>query len=150
MEKGSSRLTSAVKPLMELLPSEAVIDIKPETDDDFGEDPAEAAGAQRGARGSAGRPSVELYRAGQSKLSNAARAAEAPPSSSSSYGRHQESRSGRTSRGGSGKVLIPEGLTDGLPQRRRRSINATPPIKCQHVICVCQAPSCIWQADVDE
>ncbi|XP_019740606.1 zinc finger CCCH domain-containing protein 14 isoform X2 [Hippocampus comes] len=98
VEKGSSRLTSAVKPLMELLPSEAVIDIKPETDDDFGEDPAEAAVAQRGARGPAGRPSVELYRAGQSKLSNAARAAEAP-----SYGRHQESRSGRTSRGGSGK-----------------------------------------------
>ncbi|XP_051908996.1 zinc finger CCCH domain-containing protein 14 isoform X2 [Hippocampus zosterae] len=94
-ERGSSRLTSAVKPLMELLPSEAVIDIKPETDDDFGEDPAEAAAARRGARGPAGRPSAELYRAGQSRLSNAA---EAP-----AYGRHPESRSGRTSRGGAGK-----------------------------------------------
>ncbi|XP_077409439.1 zinc finger CCCH domain-containing protein 14 isoform X2 [Vanacampus margaritifer] len=95
---GSSRLTSAVKPLMELLPSEAVIDIKPETDDDFGEDPAETAAALRGARGAAGRPSVELYRPGHSRLSNAARSAEA-----ASHGRHQDSRSGRSSRGGSGK-----------------------------------------------
>ncbi|XP_061560715.1 zinc finger CCCH domain-containing protein 14 isoform X2 [Phycodurus eques] len=95
---GSSRLTSAVKPLVELLPSEAVIDIKPETDDDFGEDPAEAAAAPRGARGAAGRPSVELYRPGQSKLSNASRSAEG-----SLHGRHQDGGSGRTSKGGSVK-----------------------------------------------
>ncbi|XP_061610215.1 zinc finger CCCH domain-containing protein 14 isoform X2 [Phyllopteryx taeniolatus] len=95
---GSSRLTSAVKPLVELLPSEAVIDIKPETDDDFGEDPAEAAVAPRAARGAAGRPSVELYRPGQSKLSNASRSAEG-----SLHGRHQDGGSGRTSKGGSVK-----------------------------------------------
>ncbi|XP_077367221.1 zinc finger CCCH domain-containing protein 14 isoform X2 [Festucalex cinctus] len=101
VEKGSSRLTSAVKPLMELLPSEAVIDIKPEMDDDFGEDPAETPAAQRGARAAAaGRPSVELYRPGHSKLSNAARSADG-----SAHGRHQQEggRSGRSSRGGSGK-----------------------------------------------
>ncbi|XP_061668801.1 zinc finger CCCH domain-containing protein 14 isoform X2 [Syngnathoides biaculeatus] len=78
----SPRLTSAVKPLAELPPSEAVIDIKPEMDDDFGEDPAESAAAPRGGR-AAGRPSVELYRAGQ--------------------GRHRDGGSGRTSRGGSFK-----------------------------------------------
>ncbi|XP_061125550.1 zinc finger CCCH domain-containing protein 14 isoform X2 [Syngnathus typhle] len=96
VEKGSSRLTSAVKPLMELLPSEAVIDIKPEMDDDFGEDPAEVTAAHRGARGGGGaRPSLELYRPGHSKLGNAARSAQG-----SSHGRRQESRSGRrTSRG---------------------------------------------------
>ncbi|XP_057679320.1 zinc finger CCCH domain-containing protein 14 isoform X1 [Corythoichthys intestinalis] len=96
VEKGSSRLTSAVKPLMELLPSDAVIDIKPEMDDEFGEDGAETATAQRAARGS--RPSVELYKAGQSKLSNTSRSAEG-----SSHGRHQDGRSSRASRGGSTK-----------------------------------------------
>ncbi|XP_037100426.1 zinc finger CCCH domain-containing protein 14 isoform X2 [Syngnathus acus] len=97
VEKGSSRLTSAVKPLMELLPSEAVIDIKPEMDDDFGEDPVEATAAHRGARGGGGaRPSLELYRPGHSKLGYAA----ARSAEGSSHGRRQESRSGRrTSRG---------------------------------------------------
>nr|XP_057913683.1 zinc finger CCCH domain-containing protein 14 [Doryrhamphus excisus] len=96
-EKASSRLTSAVKPLMELLPSDAVIDIKPELDDDFiGEDAVVMAASVRGGvpRRTASRPMAEIYRPGQSKLSLALRSAE---------GRHQESRSSRTSRSSSNK-----------------------------------------------
>lgn len=59
-------LTSAVKPLVELLSSEAIIDIKPELDDDLiAEDLAE--GGTGGSRTmpaghSSARPSAELYR----------------------------------------------------------------------------------------
>ncbi|CAL8312981.1 unnamed protein product [Lota lota] len=66
----SSRLTSAVKPLMETLPSEAVLDIKPEMDDDdlIDEDtPPESAGANHSLvggrqRGPSGRPTAPIYR----------------------------------------------------------------------------------------
>ncbi|XP_061842873.1 zinc finger CCCH domain-containing protein 14 [Nerophis lumbriciformis] len=93
-EKALSRLTSAVKPLMELLPSDAVIDIKPELDDDFiAEDAVVMAANARGTRGAANRPTAEIYRPGQSRLGSALRSAEG-----SSHGRHQESRSSRTSR----------------------------------------------------
>ncbi|XP_048842170.1 zinc finger CCCH domain-containing protein 14 isoform X2 [Brienomyrus brachyistius] len=63
----TGRLTSAVKPLVELLSSEAIIDIKPELDDDLiAEDlPERGTGGGRttvpAGHGSA-RPSVELYR----------------------------------------------------------------------------------------
>ncbi|XP_054617542.1 zinc finger CCCH domain-containing protein 14 isoform X2 [Dunckerocampus dactyliophorus] len=100
-EKASSRLTSAVKPLMELLPSDAVIDIKPELDDDFiAEDAVVMAASARGggARRAASRPMAEIYRPGQSKLSSALRSSEG-----SSHGRHQESRSSRTPRSSSNK-----------------------------------------------
>ncbi|XP_077598386.1 zinc finger CCCH domain-containing protein 14 isoform X2 [Stigmatopora nigra] len=99
-EKTSPRLTSAVKPLVEPLPSDAIIEIKPEMGDEFGEDETETAVAHRGTRSGGGaRPSVELYRAGQSKLSNTSRSGDA----SSSHGRRQDGRSSRSSRGLSGK-----------------------------------------------
>ncbi|XP_074542043.1 zinc finger CCCH domain-containing protein 14 [Halichoeres trimaculatus] len=99
-EKGSSRLTSTVKPLMELLPSEAVIDIKPEMDDDLiAEDPVEIATNQGRTRIGASRPTAEIYRPGQSKFtSESYRHVEG-----SSHTRQQDSRGSRTSRTGSSK-----------------------------------------------
>lgn len=105
MERSSSRLTSTVKPLMELLPSEAVIDIKPEMDDDLiAEDPVEIGTNHGRARGSAGRPTAEIYRAGQSKLSSVSSADTYRSTEESSHSRQQDSRSIRTSRTGSSKV----------------------------------------------
>ncbi|KAG7461256.1 hypothetical protein MATL_G00208190 [Megalops atlanticus] len=65
-ERAVPRLTSAVRPLME--PAEAVIDIKPEPDDDLiAEDLAEAGSSSRRKAGvtvtyGSGRPSAELYK----------------------------------------------------------------------------------------
>lgn len=70
-ERNVPRLTSAVKPLMEPASAEAIIDIKPELDDDFiGEDLIEEGPPSGGARGkarvsitySSSRPSAALYR----------------------------------------------------------------------------------------
>ncbi|KAK7906884.1 hypothetical protein WMY93_015496 [Mugilogobius chulae] len=86
----SSRLTSAVKPLVELVPSEAVIDIKPDMDDDLiSENHVETGTSSSRTRSSSSRPSIEVYRPGQSKLS---------VSSAESHSRHVESRSSRSSR----------------------------------------------------
>ncbi len=105
MERSSSRLTSTVKPLMELLPSDAVIDIKPDMDDDLiAEDPEEIATNHGRTRGAASRPTAEIYRAGQSKLSSASSADACRPTDGSSHSRQQESRGSRTSRTGSTKV----------------------------------------------
>ncbi|KAM9839950.1 zinc finger CCCH domain-containing protein 14 [Aulostomus maculatus] len=96
IEKISSRLTSTVKPLMELLPSEAIIDIKPEMDDDLiADDPLEIGANPGRARG---RPSAEIYRAGQSKLASVSSADLLRPMEGSSHARQQESRSSATSR----------------------------------------------------
>lgn len=103
MERSSSRLTSTVKPLMELLPSEAIIDIKPEMDDDFiAEDPVEIGTSHGRTRGAAGRPTAEIYRLGQSKFASSADTFRA--TEGSSHSRQQDSRSSRTSRMGSSKV----------------------------------------------
>ncbi|XP_076004864.1 zinc finger CCCH domain-containing protein 14 isoform X2 [Genypterus blacodes] len=97
-EKGSSRLTSTVKPLMEPFPSEAVIDIKPELDDDLiAEEPVDMRSSSGRVRGSAGRPTAQIYRPAQSRFSSLSAL------EGSSHPRPQESRSSRTSRNGSNK-----------------------------------------------
>ncbi|CAJ1078103.1 zinc finger CCCH domain-containing protein 14 isoform X2 [Xyrichtys novacula] len=96
IEKNSSRLTSTVKPLMELLPSDAVIDIKPEMDDDLiAEDPVEIAPNQGRTRVAACRPTAELFRPSHS---NTYRHVEG-----SAHIRQQDPRGSRTSRTGSSK-----------------------------------------------
>ncbi|XP_055005364.1 zinc finger CCCH domain-containing protein 14 [Boleophthalmus pectinirostris] len=87
----SSRLTSAVKPLVESVPSEAVIDIKPDMDDDLiSENHVETGTSSSRTRSSSSRPSIEIYRPSQSKLTSV--------SSAESYSRHVESRGSRSSR----------------------------------------------------
>lgn len=106
MEKSSSRLTSTVKPLMEPLHSEAVIDIKPEMDDDFiAEDPIEIGTNHGRTRGTASRPTAEIYRPGQSKFTSVSSADTYRPTEGSSHSRQQDSRGSRTPRTGSSKVL---------------------------------------------
>ncbi|XP_018549979.1 zinc finger CCCH domain-containing protein 14 isoform X1 [Lates calcarifer] len=101
IEKSSSRLTSTVKPLMEPLPSEAVIDIKPEMDDDLiAEDPVEIGTNHGRTRSAASRPTAEIYRAGQSKFTSVSSADMCRPTEGSSHTRQQESRSSRASRTG--------------------------------------------------
>ncbi|XP_070705117.1 zinc finger CCCH domain-containing protein 14 isoform X2 [Pempheris klunzingeri] len=103
LEKSSSRLTSTVKPLMEPLPSEAVIDIKPEMDDDLiAEDPVEMGSNHGRTRGTVSRPTVEIYRPGQSKLTSSS-ADTSRSTEGSSHARQQDSRGSRTSRTGSSK-----------------------------------------------
>uniref|UniRef100_A0A1A8E2I4 Zinc finger CCCH domain-containing protein 14 n=2 Tax=Nothobranchius kadleci TaxID=1051664 RepID=A0A1A8E2I4_NOTKA len=69
--KGSSRFTSTIKPLMESLPSEAIIDIKPDMDDDLiTEEPVEISGNSSRTHRLASRPTAEIYRAGQSKFTS--------------------------------------------------------------------------------
>ncbi|XP_047429183.1 zinc finger CCCH domain-containing protein 14 isoform X2 [Mugil cephalus] len=98
LEKSSSRLTSTVKPLMELLPSEAVIDIKPEMDDDLiAEDHLEI-GNSHGRR-----PTAEIYRPGQSKFRSVNSVDVSRSVEGSSHSRQQESRSSRTITTGSSK-----------------------------------------------
>uniref|UniRef100_A0A674MR52 Zinc finger CCCH domain-containing protein 14 n=1 Tax=Takifugu rubripes TaxID=31033 RepID=A0A674MR52_TAKRU len=103
VDKSSSRLTSAVKPLMEALSSEAVIDIKPEIDDDLITEELVETSTNRGrARGSSSRPTAEIYRPGHSKYTSVS-SADAPRSTEGpSHFRHQESRS-RGFRTGSSK-----------------------------------------------
>ncbi|KAM6906113.1 zinc finger CCCH domain-containing protein 14 isoform 1-T1 [Lycodopsis pacificus] len=104
LEKSSSRLTSTVKPLMEPLALDAVIDIKPEMDDDLiAEDPVEMATNHGRTRGAASRPTAEIYRPGQSKFSSLSSAETYRPSEGSSHSRQQDSRSSRTSRTGSSR-----------------------------------------------
>ncbi|XP_041814316.1 zinc finger CCCH domain-containing protein 14 isoform X3 [Chelmon rostratus] len=99
MEKSSSRLTSTVKPLMEPLPSEAVIDIKPEMDDDLiAEDPVEIGANHGRTRGATVRPTAEIYRPGQSKFTSLGSADTCRPTEGSSH-----SRGSRTSRTGYSK-----------------------------------------------
>lgn len=95
IDKSSSRLTSAVKPLMEPLSSEAVIDIKPELDDDLiTEELVEISSSHGRTRGSSSRPTAEIYRPGHSKYTPA-----------STHCRNQDPRS-RSYRTGSSKVCF--------------------------------------------
>ncbi|XP_026175178.1 zinc finger CCCH domain-containing protein 14 isoform X2 [Mastacembelus armatus] len=103
LEKSSSRLTSAVKPLMELLPSDAVIDIKPEMDDDLIAEDTIEIGTNRGRTRAASRPTAEIYRPSQSKFTSVRSADTVRPTEGSSHSRQQDSRSSRTSRTGSSK-----------------------------------------------
>ncbi|KAM9338845.1 zinc finger CCCH domain-containing protein 14 [Symphorus nematophorus] len=104
LEKSSSRLTSTVKPLMELLPSEAVIDIKPEMDDDLiADDPVEIGTNHGRTRGAAGRPTAELYRSAQSKFTSVSSVDTCRASEGSSHSRQQDIRGSRTSRTSSSK-----------------------------------------------
>ena len=123
-DKTSSRLTSAVKPLMDPPSSEAVIDIKPELDDDLiGEDPVDMGvlpGRLRGSTSGGGRASAQIYRPPQGRSSSGTgRSADAYRSSEGSSGSHSrqqhssyhlDSRSSRDSRtyreGGSSRVQI--------------------------------------------
>lgn len=106
LEKNSSRLTSTVKPLMEQLPQDAVIDIKPEMDDDLiADDPVEMGTNHGRTRGSAGRPTAEIYKPGQSRFTSLGSSERCRPSEGSSHSRQQDSRSSRSSRTGSSRVL---------------------------------------------
>lgn len=100
LEKCSSRLTSTVKPLIELLPSEAVIDIKPEMDDDLIAEEHVEIGNSHGRR-----PTAEVYRPGQSKFTSVNSVDMSRSIEGSSHSRQQDSRSSRTFRTGSSKVL---------------------------------------------
>uniref|UniRef100_A0A3B3CIL2 Zinc finger CCCH domain-containing protein 14 n=1 Tax=Oryzias melastigma TaxID=30732 RepID=A0A3B3CIL2_ORYME len=96
LEKGSSRF--AMKPLLEPLPSEAVIDIKPEMDDDLiGEELLETGAHHARRRSGASRPTAEIYRPGQSRLTHPSEDAYRP-SEGSSHIRQQDYRSSRSSR----------------------------------------------------
>ncbi|XP_071394086.1 zinc finger CCCH domain-containing protein 14 isoform X1 [Centroberyx affinis] len=109
LEKSSSRLTSTVKPLMEPLPSEAVIDIKPEMDDDLiAEDPVEMGTNPGRTRSTAVRPTAQIYRPSQSRFTSVRSADTCRPMEGSSHSRQQhghlqDNRSSRPSRNGSSK-----------------------------------------------
>uniref|UniRef100_A0A3B4AX42 Zinc finger CCCH domain-containing protein 14 n=1 Tax=Periophthalmus magnuspinnatus TaxID=409849 RepID=A0A3B4AX42_9GOBI len=78
------------------VPSEAVIDIKPDMDDDLiSENHVETGTSSSRTRSSSSRPSIEIYRPGQSKLTSV--------SSAESHSRHVESRSSRSSRSSASK-----------------------------------------------
>ncbi|CAL8316187.1 unnamed protein product [Merluccius merluccius] len=128
----SSRLTSTVKPLMEPLPSEAVLDIKPEMDDDdlIAEDaPAESgtnshsiASSRQRSTSSGGRPTAPIYRpshGGSRQLHSG--------SHHHHHHHHQDSRSSssRSTRMGSSRVgryeAGKEELLQGEMSRKRKA-----------------------------
>ncbi|KAM6915294.1 zinc finger CCCH domain-containing protein 14 [Xenentodon cancila] len=87
-EKGTSQLTSTIKPFLEPFSSDAVIDIKPEMDDDLiAEEPVEMGNSHGHKRGVV-----------SSKFTSASSMDTYRPIEGSSYIRHQDSRSSRTSR----------------------------------------------------
>lgn len=90
-----------MKPLLEPLPSEAVIDIKPEMDDDLiAEELVEAGTHHPRRRSAASRPTAEIYRPGQSRLAHPPASSEDAyrPSDGSSHIRQQDYRGSRSSR----------------------------------------------------
>lgn len=100
LEKGSSQLSSSVRPLVEPLPSEAVLDIKPEMDDDLiADEPLEISTNHSRTHGAASRHSADIYRPGQGQFTSVSSA------EASFHARQQGSRTSRTSRTGSNKVL---------------------------------------------
>ncbi|KAM4522909.1 zinc finger CCCH domain-containing protein 14 isoform 2-T2 [Odontesthes bonariensis] len=104
LDMASSRLTSTIKPLMEPLPSEAIIDIKPDIDDDLiAEEPVEIGNNHGRLRRAASRPTAEIYRPGQSKFTSVSTVDMYRPTEGSSHMRQQDGRSSRTSRTGSSK-----------------------------------------------
>lgn len=115
VETSSSQLTSTVKPLMEMLPSEAVIDIKPEMDDDLiGEDTLEMNNHSR-AHGASSRSTAELYRAGQGKFTSMSSAAMSRSAEGSSHSRQPQDSRSRSSRNGSSK-------SDELSRKRKAPV----------------------------
>ncbi|XP_056150470.1 zinc finger CCCH domain-containing protein 14 isoform X2 [Lampris incognitus] len=112
LERGSSRLTSTVKPLIELPPSEAVIDIKPEMDDDLIAEEPVVMGANTGrSRSTASRPTAQIYRPSRGRLTSGTsedtfRSMEGPSHSRQQHSHLQDSRSNRPSRNGSAKEEI--------------------------------------------
>ncbi|XP_062324013.1 zinc finger CCCH domain-containing protein 14 isoform X1 [Osmerus eperlanus] len=105
-ERMSSRLTSTVKPMMEPPSSEAVIDIKPELDDDLIATDVVEVGVPGGrTRGNSSRATAQVYRPPPGR-SYSGRSADTYRSfEGSSHSRHQEGtlqdrRSNRTSRNG--------------------------------------------------
>uniref|UniRef100_A0A3Q4HVL5 Zinc finger CCCH domain-containing protein 14 n=1 Tax=Neolamprologus brichardi TaxID=32507 RepID=A0A3Q4HVL5_NEOBR len=95
---GSSRLSSSVRPLVEPLPSEAVLDIKPEMDDDLiADEPLEISTNHSRTHGAANRHSADIYRPGQGQFTSVSSA------EASFHARQQGSRTSRTSRTGSNK-----------------------------------------------
>ncbi|KAM4632767.1 zinc finger CCCH domain-containing protein 14 isoform 2-T2 [Polymixia lowei] len=109
LDKSSSRLTSTVKPLMEPFPSEAVIDIKPEMDDDLiAEDPIEIGTNPGRQRSATSRPTVQIYRPSQARFTSGRstdsfRSMEGPSHSRQQRSHLQDSRSSRPTRNGSSK-----------------------------------------------
>lgn len=93
---------------MEPLSSEAVIDIKPELDDELVTEELVGISRNHGrTRGSSTRPTAEIYRPGHSKYTSVS-SADAPRSMEGpSHCRHQDSRS-RGLRTGSSKVCFQE------------------------------------------
>lgn len=88
---------------MELLPSEAVIDIKPEMDDDLiAEDSLATSGSHsRARRTSSSRATAEIYRPSQSRMSSAGHHSAAE---GSAYSRHHAGRASRSSTATSSRV----------------------------------------------
>lgn len=104
LEKGSNRLISSFKSHLEALPSEAVIDIRSEMDDDLiADELIEIGNNHRRTHGASSKPTAEIYRPGQSKFTSVSSADMCRPAEGSSHTRQQESRSGRMSRTGSSK-----------------------------------------------
>uniref|UniRef100_A0A1A7Y7G6 Zinc finger CCCH domain-containing protein 14 n=2 Tax=Iconisemion striatum TaxID=60296 RepID=A0A1A7Y7G6_9TELE len=102
--KGASRFTSSIKPLMDPLPSEAIIDIKPDMDDDLiAEEPVEIGNNSSRTHRLASRPTAEIYRAGQSRFTSISSLDMYRSSEGSSNIRQQDVRSSRSSRPGISK-----------------------------------------------
>ncbi|KAM4713691.1 zinc finger CCCH domain-containing protein 14 isoform 2-T2 [Anableps anableps] len=100
--RGFSRHPSTIRPLAEPLPLEAVIDIKPEMDDDLIAEESVEMGNTR-TRSAASRPTVEIYRPGQSKFTSMSSLEMCQPTEGSSSMRQQDGRSSKTSRTGLSK-----------------------------------------------
>lgn len=91
---------------MEGLSSEAVIDIKPEIDDDFiTEELVEVSTNHGRTRGSSSRPTAEIYRPGHSKYTSVSSADTSRSMEGPSHCRHQDSRS-RSFKTGYSKVCF--------------------------------------------
>ncbi|XP_061562897.1 zinc finger CCCH domain-containing protein 14 isoform X2 [Cololabis saira] len=88
LEKGSSRLTTTIKPFLEHFSSDAVIDIKPEMDYDLIAEEPEEIGNSHGHK----------HGVVSGKFTSASSVDMCRPLEGSSYIRHQESRSSRMSR----------------------------------------------------
>ena len=156
-DKNASRLTSAVKPLMELHSAEAVIDIKPDLDDDLiTEDHAEMTMTSGRLRVTSGRSMAELHRSrvppGASFRSSGRTAGGSRPSDErfySAYGRSSRSRGGEGSGSSSSKVRT------GFWEYLLQSYQATAPtakafqlfeswsylIPLSFSLCLCLSPS---------
>lgn len=91
---------------MEPLSADAVIDIKPDMDDDLiAEELVEISANHGRTRGSSSRPTAEIYRPGHGKYTSVSSADTSRSMEGASHFRHQDSRS-RSFRTGSGRVCF--------------------------------------------